>query len=214
VLSPIGAPGVIPLVLPRLIVITDWTLPEERHRAALEAVAGLGAEVALQHRDPEAPIRQFLERARELARLCRRTGAHLFVNGRLDVALLADAHLHLPVDGLRPAEVRAHLPAGRWVSAAIHSTEELATSEGADLVLISPVFKPGSKPSDRRPQLGAEGFLELASRAAVPAFALGGIDPERVRSLRSCAGVAVQSSVLRATDPEAVARQILAALPG
>jgi thiamine-phosphate pyrophosphorylase len=217
VLSPNGAPEPVPLVrgvkLPRLMVITDWTLPEERHWAALEAVAALGSEVALQHRDPEAPIRKFLERAQGLARLCQRTGAHLFVNGRLDVALLAGAHLHLPVDGPRPSEVRAHLPAGRWVSAAVHSTDELATSEGADLVLISPVFKPGSKPSDRRPQLGAEGFLELASRAAVPAFALGGIDRERVRSLRPCAGVAVQSSVLRATDPAGVARQILASLP-
>jgi thiamine-phosphate pyrophosphorylase len=136
------------------------------------------------------------------------------VNGRLDVALLVGAHLHLPVDGPRPAEVRPHLPAGRWVSAAVHSAEELATSEGADLVLISPVFKPGSKPSDRRPQLGVEGFLELASRAVVPAFALGGIDPERIASLPSCAGVAVQSSVLRASDPGRVARQILASLAG
>ncbi len=177
-------------------------------------MAALGPEVALQHRDPGAPIRKFLDRARPLATLCHKTGAHLFVNGRLDVALLVGAHLHLPVDGPRPAEVRPHLPAGRWVSAAVHSTEELATSEGADLVLISPVFKPGSKPSDRRPQLGVEGFLELARRAVVPAFALGGIDPERIASLPSCAGVAVQSSVLRASDPGRVARQILASLAG
>jgi thiamine-phosphate pyrophosphorylase len=200
--------------LPRLILITDWSLPEEQHWAALESVAGLGPEVAIQHRDPGAPVRAFLERARRLATLCHRTGAHLFVNGRLDVALLAGGHLHLPADGPHPAEVRAHLPAGRWVSAAVHCTDELASSEGADLLLISPVFKPGSKPNDRRPQLGVEGFLDLARRAAVPAFALGGIDPERVRLLRSCAGVAVQSSVLRAADPSGVTRQILASLPG
>ena len=77
--------------LPRLIVVTDWTLPDEAHRAALETVAALGPEVCIQHRDPGAPVRGFLERARWLSTLTGRSGAQLAVNGRLDVALLVDA---------------------------------------------------------------------------------------------------------------------------
>lgn len=193
-------------------MVTDWTLPEEGHWAALAAVAALGPEVAIQHRDPGAPVRAFLEQGRRLAALCQAGGAQLCVNGRLDVALALDAHLHLPVDGPRPAEVRPLLPAQRWLSAAVHSAPELTAAAGADCVLVSPVFAPGSKPGDVRSPLGAEGFHALAARSPVPAFALGGVDAGRARSLGRCAGVAAQSSILRAPDPAAAAQAILAAL--
>ena len=196
--------------LPRLIVVTDWTLPEEAHRAALEAVAALGPDLCIQHRDPGAPVRVFLERARWLASLTGRSGAQLAINGRLDVALLVDAHLHLPVDGPRPREVRRFLPAGRWISAAVHSESELAEAAGCDAVLLSPVFSPGSKPGDTRVPLGPEGFQRLLGRAMpLPCYALGGMTPERLRSLARCQGAAVQSHVLRAPDPVGVARAFL-----
>jgi len=196
--------------LPRLIVITDWTLPGDAHRAALEAVAALGPEVCIQHRDPGAPVRGFLERARWLADLAGRTGAQLAINGRLDVALLVGANLHLPVDGPRPAEVRPFLPAGRWVTAAVHSEAELAEARGCDAALLSPVFSPCSKPGDARPPLGPDGFSRLARRAApLPCFALGGMTPARLALLRDCQGAAVQSHVLQARDPRAAARELL-----
>ena len=198
------------VTLPRLVVITDWTLPGDAHRAALEAVAALGPEVCLQHRDPGTAVRTFLERARWLADLTRRTGAQLAINGRLDVALLLDAHLHLPVEGPRPAEVRPFLPAGRWISAAVHSEAELAEAMGCDAALLSPVFSPGSKPGDARPLLGPEGFGRLARRAApLPCFALGGMTPARLRTLDGCQGAAVQGGILRAADPRAAAQAFL-----
>jgi thiamine-phosphate pyrophosphorylase len=197
--------------LPRLIVVTDWTLPEETHRAALEGVAALGPEVCIQHRDPGAPVRGFLERARWLAALARASGAQLAVNGRLDVALLVDAHLHLPVDAPRPREVRPWLPPGRWISAAVHSEAELAEVHGCDAVLLAPVFAPGSKPGDARPPFGPEGFARLARLASpLPCFALGGMTPARLATLAGCQGAAVQSGVLRSPDPAAAARAFLA----
>lgn len=197
--------------LPRLIVVTDWALPEDAHRAALEAVASLGPDVCIQHRDPGAPVRSFLERARWLAALTTRTGAQLAVNGRLDVALLVDAHLHLPVDAPRPREVRPWLASGRWISAAVHSEAELDEARGCDAVLLSPVFAPGSKPGDARPSLGPEGFARLAGIASpLPCFALGGMTPDRLASLVNCQGAAVQSGILQSPDPLAVARAFLA----
>jgi len=196
--------------LPRLIVITDWTLPEAAHRAALEAVVALGPDLCIQHRDPAAPVRLFLERARWLAALTGRSGAQLAINGRLDVALLVGAHLHLPVDGPRPAEMRPFLPAGRWISAAVHSEAELAGAAGCDAALLSPVFAPGSKPGDARTPLGPEGFSRFARRASpLPCFALGGMTPARLTALTACHGAAVQSGVLQAPDPLSVARAFL-----
>lgn len=174
-------------------------------------MAGLGPEVCIQHRDPGTPIRTFLERARWLAEITRQRGAQLAINGRLDVALLVGGHLHLPVDAPRPQEVRPHLPADRWISAAVHSTDELRGARGADLVLVSPVYAPGSKPDDTRPPLGAEGFDRLVRLAApTPCYALGGMSPLRLQALGVAAGVAVQSAILRAPDPAEAAHGFLA----
>jgi thiamine-phosphate pyrophosphorylase len=199
--------------LPRLVVITDWRLPPERLLGALSRALEAGPEVAVQHRHPEATGRRFLEEARLLAGLCRERGNPLFVNGRLDVALLVGAHLHLPARGPAPADVRPHLPSGRWVSVAVHDEAEARAAQGADLALVSPVFAPGSKPGDTRARLGPEGFQALASALPCPALALGGITPQRAGSVPGAAGFAVISAVLEAEDPAAVARALLAACP-
>ncbi len=197
--------------LPRLIIITDWRLPRAQLLAALERALELGPEVAVQHRHPEAPARVFLDEARLLAALCRTRGNPLFVNGRLDVALLVDAHLHLPARGLTAVDVRPFLPAGRWVTTAVHDADEARLAEGADLALVSPVYAPGSKPGDTRPPLGPEGFQALAATLPCPAFALGGVTPERAAQLTGAQGFAVISAVLEAEDPATVARALLRA---
>lgn len=195
--------------LPRLIVITDWRLPRARLVSALERALKVGPEVAVQHRHPEAPTRVFLEEARVLATLCQAHGNPLFVNGRLDVALLVGAHLHLPARGPTVEDVRPALPAERWVSAAVHDAHEALLARGADLALVSPVYAPGSKPGDTRPPLGSEGFQALAASLPCPALALGGITPERASQLPGAHGFAVISAVLEAEDPAAAARALL-----
>ncbi len=192
--------------LPRLLVITDWRLPRARLLAAVEQALEAGPEVAVQHRHPEAPARLFLEEARLLAELCRARGRALFVNGRLDVALLVGAHLHLPAHGLTPEDVRPHLPPEKLVSVAVHDTHQAQAARGADLALVSPVFSPGSKPGDTRPTLGPEGFRTLAALLPCPALALGGLTPERAALLEGAAGFAVISAVLEAENPTEAAR--------
>ncbi|HEX5744616.1 MAG TPA: thiamine phosphate synthase [Archangium sp.] len=194
------------------MVITDWRLPRERLLSALERALEVGPQVAVQHRHPEATARQFLEEARLLAGLCRARGNPLYVNGRLDVALLVGAHLHLPAAGLTPEDVRPHLPPGRQVSVAVHDEQEARRAVGADLALVSPVFSPGSKPEDTRPTLGPEGFRMLAAALPCPALALGGITPERASLLGEAAGFAVISAVLEASNP-AEAVKALCTLP-
>ncbi|HEX8433476.1 thiamine phosphate synthase [Archangium sp.] len=196
-------------MLPRLMVITDWRLPRARLLAALERALEVGPQVAVQHRHPEATAREFLEEARLLSGLCHARGNPLFINGRLDVALLVGAHLHLPAGGLTPEDVRPHLPTGRLVSVAVHDAQEARRARGADLALVSPVFSPGSKPGDTRPTLGPEGFRALASALPCPALALGGITPESALLLGGATGFAVISGVLEAEDPGAAARALV-----
>lgn len=186
--------------LPRLIVITDWSLPRDVLLARLDAALSAGPKVAVQHRHPEAATRAFLDEARAVKALCDRRGAALFINGRLDVALLLGAHLHLPSNGLLPEDARPLWPAGRLISVAVHSMEEAAAARRADLALVSPVFRPLSKQDDRTP-LGPEGFAALASALPCPAFALGGVTVANARQVPSAAGFAVIGAVLHSEDP-------------
>jgi thiamine-phosphate pyrophosphorylase len=198
----------------RLVLITDWLLGEELLLARVQDALRAGPGIAVQHRHPEATTRRFFEEGQRLAALCRRFAAPLFVNGRLDVALALDAHLHLPSRGLRVDEARPHLPAGRWVSAAVHDGDEARAALGADLALVSPLFPSGSKQHDGRPRLAAAGFHRLQELVACPAFALGGVRPEHVDALRPVPGVAVISAVLQAPSPRAAAAEFLGRLAG
>lgn len=195
--------------LPRLILITDWSLGREALFSALTEALSLGSEVGVQQRHPGAGGRAFLEETEALLELCSRHRNPLFVSGRLDLALLLGAHLHLPARGVAPADARPHL-SGRWLSVAVHHAGEAAATEGADLALLSPVFRPGSKPEDTRAPLGVEGFSALAAQLSCPAFALGGVGPENAAELAGrAAGAAVISGVLRATEPKRAAARIL-----
>jgi thiamine-phosphate pyrophosphorylase len=201
--------------LPRLVVITDWSMGERALLAALDEVLPLGEAVSVQHRHPTATAREFLREARLLAERCERFAVPLFVNARLDVALLVGAHLHLPSRGPDVRDVRRFLPRTRWISAAVHAEDEAVRARGADLALVSPVFPAGSKPNDTRAPIGPDGFARLSRRLECPAFALGGVDPARARQLppKATAGVAVISAVLHAQRPAEAAQALLASLP-
>ncbi len=86
--------------------------------------------------------------------------------------------------------------------------DEADSTDGADLALVSPVFRPGSKPDDTRAPLGVAGFQRIARALPCPAFALGGIETTNAGSVKA-AGVAVISAVLHASDPKAAAQALL-----
>jgi thiamine-phosphate pyrophosphorylase len=189
----------------RILVITDWALGDDELLRRLELALRAGPGIAVQHRHPGAPDRQFYEEAVRVKLLCDSSGAPLFVNSRLDVALALGAHLHCTSHSLPPRELRRHLP-GRWISCVVHADGD--DVESADLALVSPVFRPRSKPDDTRPPLGASGFARIAATLPCQAFALGGINSTNVGAL-GATGVAVISGVLRADDPELAARALL-----
>ena len=89
--------------------MTDWALGHqpllERVTRALQSRTGL----AVQHRHPGVTTRQFFDEAREVAKVCARFNAPLFVNSRLDVALALGAHLHLAAKALSVSDVKPHL---------------------------------------------------------------------------------------------------------
>lgn len=182
----------------RVLVITDWSRPDcvDRVRAAVSAGPG----VAVQHRHPGATDRVFFEEALRLREVVGE--APLFINGRLDVALALGAHLHLNEGSIAPEDARRHLGT-RWISASWHPPAPPRT--GVDVLVMSPIFTPHSKPADR-PPLGVEGFRRFARGVDVPVFALGGLSADRARDFER---VAVIGEVMHSVDPAGATRALL-----
>lgn len=194
--------------LPRLVLITDFSRGEEQVFSALERALHAGPGLAVQLRAHGLATREVFAHAQR----ARALGAPLFVSGRVDLALALECHLHLPAAALAPAEVRAALGADRLISCAVHDDVEAQRGAGADFALVSPVWPAGSKGGDTRTPLGAAGFARVAGALFCPAFALGGITPERLQQLKP-RGAAAVSHWLDAPDPAEAVRKLLSALP-
>lgn len=179
--------------LPALLLLTD----ERRLPDPLAAAAALppGAGVILRHYNAEGRERL----GRHLARLCRRRGLLLLVAGDLALARrLGAAGVHLPEH--RMAAVAAARRHGLGlVTVAAHSQAALAQAArlGADAALLSPVFATGSHPGAAG--LGPLRFAGLVHAAALPVYALGGINAASARRLRG--GGAVGLAAIEALRP-------------
>ena len=132
-----------------------------------------------QIRERQISVAALFELAREAVNAATGTGVQVLVNGRADVALaVGAAGVHLPSDGLRPAELRNCVPSGFIIGVSTHSADEVLTAreQGADFAVFGPVFASPGK--------GIGVGLDLL-RAAVPmagpmpVLALGGIDEVR-----------------------------------
>jgi thiamine-phosphate diphosphorylase len=172
----------------------------KRVRALL--AAGLPS---LQVRAPDRPPAERLRRGRLLARLARRAGAILVVNGDVDVAIaLAADGLHLPARGPRTADVRSRLPRGMLLGRSCHDADELRAAEGCDWVIVSPVFATPSKPAAA--PLGEAGLARLVAASPAPVYALGGVGAHGARACfrAGAAGVAAIRALLAPGGEELV----------
>lgn len=87
------------------------------------------------------------------------------------------------------------------LSASVHNESELVQAKkiGADMVVISPVLPTASHP-DADP-LGWERFAELAAKATCPAYALGGMTGDMVKTARKFGGQGIAGIRLFANLP-------------
>jgi len=113
--------------------------------------------------------------------------------------------LHLP-GSADVGAVRARFRGTLGYSA--HSLEDAvyARDAGADYVLLAPVWRPGSKPADRRAELGVAAAARAQEAVGIPVFALGGLTPARAGECRAAGiyGAAAIGGVFCGETPEAV----------
>jgi thiamine-phosphate pyrophosphorylase len=201
------------LPTPPILVISDSSqarrpLPE----IAAAALVGGCRWFSLREKDLPASERRVL--LAELVALGRPHGALVMAHDDLDAVVATGAGgVHLP-SGSDPKAARALLPNG-LIGVSAHSPADAAAqiAAGADYVTISPIFLTDSKPG-YGPALGLAGLAEAVAIARGPVVALAGINPGNARACieAGAAGIAVMGEVMRAVDPEATVRALVAAI--
>ncbi len=132
----------------------------------------------VQIREKSLEARALLAVAVEARRMA--AGGRLLVNERADVALAAGLDgVHLPSDSIDPSACRRALGARAVVGVSCHSLREVsrAGEEGADFVVLGPVFETASK-RGYGPPLGLAALANACREAPIPVLALGGVSVE------------------------------------
>jgi thiamine-phosphate pyrophosphorylase len=146
---------------------------------------------------------------RRYARACARHGALLILNDRPDLVSAAGADgVHVGQDDAPVGEARAAVGAQRLVGLSTHSPAQIdgAAKADVDYIGVGPVHATPTKPG--RPAVGHDLVTYAATHAAMPFFAIGGIDVAGVRAVREAGAqrVAVVRALTESDDPERTAR--------
>lgn len=198
----------------RLIVVTDADCGG-RDLVDVVRAALRGGAPAIQLRMKDGAARDMVEMAQALLAETRPAGALLFVNDRVDVAVIAGADgAHVGQDDLPVAAARRVSPPGFLLGVSAESVDLAlqAEAEGADYVGVGPVYATGSK-ADAGEPIGLARIVEVAAAVKIPVVGIGGIAIGNARAVveSGAAGVAVISAVMRADDPESTTRELLRA---
>ena len=203
-------------VLPRLYLLTDrqQTLHRPLPSVITEAVdAGVRM---VQVREKDLRTRELTSLCQQLCPLIKHHQGTILVNDRIDLVLALGADgVHLRTDSLPVSVARRLLGTRYLIGVSTHSVEEarVAEAEGADFIVLGPIFDTPSKRA-YGPPLGIQVLQEAGRFLHLPIYAIGGITPIRIPDVLSAGayGVAVISSILQSPSIPGATRELLARL--
>jgi thiamine-phosphate pyrophosphorylase len=144
---------------------------------------------------------------------CAAAGALFILNDRPDLVAAAGADgAHVGQDDLPLARARELAGDDRLIGQSTHSPAQVDAGAGADYLGVGPVNATPTKPG--RPAVGVDLVAYAAAHAALPCFAIGGLDEATLGAALSAGAtrVAIVRAIAEAADPEAAARSLRAAV--
>jgi thiamine-phosphate pyrophosphorylase len=202
----------------RLVVVTDADLAGGRGIVSVVEAALQSGAPAIQLRAKDLPAREVVALGRRIRSATRESGALLFVNDRVDIALVVEADgAHLGDDDLPLAAARRIVPSGFLLGRSVDTPGEArsAEREGADYLGAGPAYATATKVG-LPPPLGPAGIGAVARAVRIPVVGIGGIGEAGAGPVvaMGAAGVAVIRAVMAAGDPGAATDRLLREVNG
>jgi thiamine-phosphate pyrophosphorylase len=201
---------------PPLLLVTD------RRQARKPLAEVVGAALAagcrwVSVREKDLPEEDQIALVRLLLPIARRNGARLTLHGDAALAKAAGADgVHVSSHGDAAAS-RKLLGPDKLIGVSIHTaTEAVAVDPAiADYAIAGPAYETASKPG-YGPEIGRKGLADLAKSSRVPLVAIGGLNATRAAEVLAAgvSGIAVMGSIMRAADPGAETKALLATVTG
>jgi thiamine-phosphate pyrophosphorylase len=193
--------------IPRLYAITDASFGDPVKLA--EALFDGGARL-VQVRNKAASARSLLDQVERILAIAP-ADAHVIVNDRLDVALLAGAAgVHLGQTDLPPVLARKILGSDRIVGFSTHNLKQALEADQlpVDYVAIGPIFATTTK-ENADPVVGVDGLVAICRAVQKPVVAIGGIKFENAADVlrAGASSVAVIRDLLGHADVETRTRE-------
>ncbi|MBF0345949.1 MAG: thiamine phosphate synthase [Nitrospirae bacterium] len=183
----------------KLYLITDRKIVNAPLEIVVEEAFKAGLK-ALQLRERDMTDRELLVLAIKLRELSNKYNAKLFINDRVDVALLIEADgVHLGQNSMPVSTVRRLVGDRMLIGKSTHSVEEAidAVSKGANFITIGPIYQTPSKLKYGDP-IGLEVLQKVKKKLSIPVFAIGGIKEHNIKDIMGSRadGIAVISGIL------------------
>ncbi|HJT20511.1 MAG TPA: thiamine phosphate synthase, partial [Nitrospira sp.] len=137
-----------PQLKSRLLVVTDRQQTNGRPLLSVLKLLLKAGAPAVQLRERDVPSRDLLSLAHDVWTLTEKNGSQLVVNDRIDVAMtMPNVGVHLRSSSLPVSVSRRLLGPARLLGVSTHSLDEAirAESEGADYVVLGPIYSTPSK---------------------------------------------------------------------
>lgn len=185
----------------KLYLITDRKLFNANCSLYIALEDALDAGVkAIQLREKDLPTRALLDMAYWMKELTAGYGAQLFINDRVDIALVVEADgIHLGQSSI-PAHAARNISGNRLlIGVSTHNINEAmqAEKDGADFITLGPIYQTPSKLKYGKP-IGIDTLREVKSKVSIPVLAIGGIKLNNVEEVMSAGadGVALITAIL------------------
>ena len=200
----------------RLIVVTDRHQTNGRPLVPLLQLVLAAAGPAIQIREHDLSAGELVALVGEVQAVTAPRRCQLLINDRIDVALAREGvGVHLRSNSLPVPIARQLLGAERLLGISVHSVEEAmqAESQGADYIILGPIYETPSKQSFG-PPLGIHTLEKACRLVRTPIVGIGGVTKARVSEMLDAGafGVAVIRAILGAADVESATRELIDAV--
>lgn len=164
----------------------DFSLVNDQNYMQVLTQMAKGGLKIIQYRDKFSRREKILQRARKIARFCRKYNVTLIINDYVDIAKEVGADgVHLGQGDLSIATARKILGIGKIIGRSTHSFKQAIAAEkqGADYIACGPIFKTPTK-KGRKP-VGLALLKKVAKQVKIPVIAIGDINLDNLTQIKS-----------------------------